>query len=124
MQLPQLGSRLDPERLDEHRARLPKGLQRVGLATGAVEREHQLAVQALAQRMLDDQTLELRHQLAVPAGAEIGLHASLQRRQPLLLQPRDLRRRERVPRQGIRRGWRVGSGALTAVGGASSGLAR
>ena len=48
----QLGSRLDPELLDEDLARVAVGLQRVGLAAAAVQREHQLRVQPLAPRML------------------------------------------------------------------------
>ena len=45
-------ARLDPEAVDEHLARLPVGGQRVGLAPAAVQREHQLRMQALAQRVL------------------------------------------------------------------------
>ena len=47
----ELGAWLDPELLDEHLARVPVGLQGVGLAAAAIQREHQLRVQALAPRV-------------------------------------------------------------------------
>jgi hypothetical protein len=59
VQLVQLQARLDPELLDEHVTRPPVGLQRVGLPTTAVQREHQLRVQALAPRVQLDQPLQL-----------------------------------------------------------------
>jgi hypothetical protein len=43
-----------------------------GLAPGAVEREHQLALEALTQRMLVDQRLELGHQPGVPPVASLA----------------------------------------------------
>ena len=48
----QLGARLDPDLLDQRRTRLAVGLERLGLAAGAIERQHPLRVQPLAQRML------------------------------------------------------------------------
>ena len=95
----QLGARLDPELLDEHLAGVAVGLQRVGLAAAAIQREHQLRVQPLAPRMLARELLELGDQLGVAPGGEVGLHAHLQRRQALLLQARDLGRRERRRRE-------------------------
>ena len=53
-------ARLDPELVDERAARVLVGLQRVGLAVAAVEREHQLAAQPLAVRVLGDQRLAAR----------------------------------------------------------------
>ena len=91
----QLGARLDPELLDEDLAGVPVGLQRVGLAAAAIQREHQLRVQALAPRVLAGQLLELGDQLGVAPGRQVGLDAQLQRRELQLLQPRDLGRRER-----------------------------
>ena len=43
---------LEPELLDEAAPRLLERLERVGLAAGAVERQHQLGREALAQRVL------------------------------------------------------------------------
>ena len=60
LELAQPLARLDAELLDERAPRVLVGLQRVGLAVGAVEREHQLGAQPLAVRVLGDQRLELR----------------------------------------------------------------
>ena len=48
MQVLQRRAWVDPELLDEHAAGVMVDLQRLRLATGAVEREHQLPAQALA----------------------------------------------------------------------------
>ena len=52
MEVVQLGAWLDPELLDEDLAGVAVGLQRVGLAAAAVQREHQLRVQPLTPRVL------------------------------------------------------------------------
>ncbi len=53
LQLAELLARLEPELLDERLARVAgTTAERVGLAARAVEREHQLAGEALAQRVL------------------------------------------------------------------------
>jgi hypothetical protein len=74
-------------------------LKRLGLPSTAIQREHQLHRQPLAGRMLGPQPLQLAHQCTVRAAREVGLHARLQRHQALLLQARDLRRRERLELQ-------------------------
>ena len=51
---------LDPELLDQARPRRPVGLERLRLPARAVEREHQLAAQALRQRVLGDQRARAR----------------------------------------------------------------
>ena len=93
---PQLAARLEPELARQLAPRRPVGLQRLGLARRAVQREHQLAAQPLAQRVLGDQRLELADELRVPAGGEVGVDALLERREPQLLQPRALGLRERL----------------------------
>ena len=55
LELPQLGARGQAELVAQQRARLPVGGQRVGLAAGAIEREHELGAQALLKRGLGDQ---------------------------------------------------------------------
>jgi hypothetical protein len=92
----QLGAGLDTDLLDEHRARVPIGVERVGLATAAVEREHPQAMQALAQRLLHDQRLELAYHLGVAPGGEVLADRLLDRPEPQLLEPADLERRERL----------------------------
>ncbi len=52
--------------------------QSVGLASRAVEGQHQLAGQALAQWVLLHQVLEFRHDLPVSALREVGLDAQLE----------------------------------------------
>ena len=51
--------RVEPEARHERPPRRAVGLERVGLAARAVEREHLLAAQALAQRVLRGEPLEL-----------------------------------------------------------------
>ena len=94
----------------------------IGLPATAVEREHQLCVQALAQRMiLNELPAARRSTLASATECELGLESELQRRHPLLLQRRDRRlretgerdvrqrrpapQRERLAQEGDRRQW-------------------
>jgi hypothetical protein len=67
-----------------------------GLTPGPVERDHQLSAQSLAQRLLADEHLQLRNQLVRASECEIGVDARLQRREPRLLEARDLALREVV----------------------------
>ena len=53
-------------------------------------------MQALAQRVLRDERVELADHLGVPAGGEVGVDRQLGRAQPQLLEPADLGRRERL----------------------------
>ena len=76
----------EPELVDERRASLPVGAERVGLAAGAVEREHQLTAEALSQRMLGDQDFELADQVLVPAEAEVAVDPVHQHRDALGLE--------------------------------------
>jgi hypothetical protein len=76
-------------------ARLTVRLERVGLAARAVEREHALRVQALAQRLLRQQRLELGQHLAVAAGVEILVDRDLERGRAQLVEAPDLRSGER-----------------------------
>ena len=104
VQAPQLGAGLDADLFDERGARIAVGLERLRLATAAVQREHALGVQPLAQRMLVDQRLELADHLAVAAGVEVVVDRQLGRAQSQLVEPPDLgaprtarRRRRRAP---------------------------
>ena len=73
LEVAQRGARLDAELVDQRRAGRPEGLERVGLAPGAVERQHLQRAEALVQRVLGDQRVELRDQLGVAAAREVGL---------------------------------------------------
>jgi hypothetical protein len=90
----QLRSGFEPELGVECGARRAERGQRVGVAAGAVEREHQLAVQALVPRVLADQLLELADQLVVPAEPQIGVHPILECGKAQLVQAPDLGLRE------------------------------
>ena len=56
---PQLRSRLDAEVLAERAPCLAICVERLCLASAAVEREHELAAEPLSIRVLGDQALEL-----------------------------------------------------------------
>ena len=73
LELLQRRARLDPQLLDERAARRAVRVERFGLPTGAVQREHELAPQALAQRMLRDERLELAYELRMAPEREICL---------------------------------------------------
>ena len=63
VQAPQVGPGLGADLVDERPARRPVRLERVGLSPAAIERQHQLAAQPLAQGMARDQILQLGDQL-------------------------------------------------------------
>ena len=96
VELAQLGARLDADLPDERRPRVAVRLERVGLAAAAVERQQQLRAQALAQRMLGDERLELRDQRPLAPERELGLDPLLPPDQVQLLEPLDVDARERL----------------------------
>ena len=65
MEAPQLGARLYADRLDQRRARLSVGRERIGLPAAAIQREHALRVQPLAQRLGSDERFQLADHLPV-----------------------------------------------------------
>ena len=96
LELLQRLARVEAELVDQRRARVLVGGERVGLPARAVQRQDQQLAQALAQRMLAHQRLQLGHDLGVTAERQVGLEPQLERDQPQLLQPRDLVARERL----------------------------
>ena len=118
MQPSQVRPGLDADLLDQRSARLAVRLQRLGLAAGAVEREHPLRVQALAQRLLRQQRLQLGQHLAVAPGIEVLVDRDLERGRPQLLQAPDLRCGERLvgdvgQRRSVPQAQRLARGALS-----------
>jgi hypothetical protein len=87
---------LDPELLDERPACVLIRLERVRLPVAAVEREHELAAQALSVRVLADQDLELLHDLRVPRERQLRLDQVLQCRDMQVLETSDLGQSERL----------------------------
>ncbi len=98
----QPGRRVDAELLVERPAVRLVGGQRVGLAPAAVEREHQLPAQALAQRVARDLQLELGDHVGMEPERQVGLDPVLQAGEPQLLQPHALGERERLGELGQR----------------------
>ena len=96
LERPEARRRADPELLVELGPQRVVGGERLALAPGSVEREHQLAAQALAQRMARDQQLELADEVGGAAECEVGLDAVLERGELQLLQARALDARERL----------------------------
>ena len=107
LELPERERRLDAERLHERAPRIAIRRERVRLPSRAVEGEHELGAEALPERVLADQQLELGDELGARAQREIGLDALLERLEPKLLEPsisaapraRRRTRPEAVPRQ-------------------------
>jgi hypothetical protein len=65
-------------------------MQRLALPSRAIEREHQLPAETLAEGMLGDQHFELADQVPVAAEREISLGPLLQCDKPPLLEARNL----------------------------------
>ena len=104
LQLVQLRAGLEPQLVDEPPAERAEGVERVRLAPGAIERQHQRGDQALVPRMRGHQRFQLRDELRPAAGRELRLHPRLERAQPQLLQPLRLGAAERqVEQVGPRR---------------------
>jgi len=93
---PQGGAGLDSELVDQRAPQRAVDGERIGLAPAAVERQRQLRVQTLAERVLGDEGLELGDQARVPAQSELRVDSLLGRRQAQLAEPRRLRRPERA----------------------------
>ncbi len=94
----ELGAGLDADLLHQPGARLAIGLERLRLPAGAVEGEHALRMQALAQRVRRDERVELGDHLDMAAGLEVGVDRQLGRPQPQLLEAADLGGGERLVR--------------------------
>ena len=87
---------LDAELVVEDLAHLVVDLERVRLAPGAVQREHEVCAQLLAQRVLTHELLEFGDELSVHAALQVGFDAALEHSHTKLLESRDRRLRERL----------------------------
>ena len=92
----QLGPGLDPDLLAQGAVGGAVALHGLGLAPGAVQREHALGVEALVGGVLRDQRLEPADRLVVASRRELGVDRELERAQVKLLEAADLRSRERL----------------------------
>jgi hypothetical protein len=96
LELLQRLTRLEPELLGQSAAAPLVDVERLGLAVGAIERDHELAAQALAKRVPRDERLQLGDDLAVASERKLGVDSLLDRAQAEFLEPLDLTPRERV----------------------------
>jgi hypothetical protein len=97
VQAPKRSAWLDAEFLGQHCAGGAELGQRIGLPAGPVQRQHDLAAESLAQRMLADQAGQLGRCLLVTAQGDHHLDPLLDRAQPQLGQARLL---DGCPRAG------------------------
>ena len=86
-ELLQLEPGLEPELVVQAVPRLPVHLEPVGLPAAAVEREHQLRPETLAERVVGAERFELGHERQVAAERELGVDALLDRGEAQLLEP-------------------------------------
>lgn len=110
------GAGFRPQLLHEFPAQGVEDLERLGLAPGPVQGDHELAVQFLAQRVLRGQDAEFIEDLAVVPEAEAGVEGPLadleaqlielvdaQRRRPLVAEPGQVGQRRAAPQSQCRR---------------------
>ena len=83
-------ARLQPDLLGERQSTLLVDMQRLGLAVGAIEREHELAAEPLAQLVPGHERLELADELTVAAEGKIRLDPLFERRELKLVEACDL----------------------------------
>ena len=95
MQLLQRRARVDAEPVEECDARILIGLQGLRLPAGAVKRDHQLAAESFAERILAGERLELCDNVVVAAELELRIEAVLDGGEPQFLQTSDLALSER-----------------------------
>src|SRR4029453_7140628 len=94
VELAQLPARLDAELVDERPPCVLVDVERLGLPTAPVEREHQQRTEPLTERMLGGERFELRDQVCPAAQRKVPLDPFLENRQPPFLETADLLPRE------------------------------
>src|SRR5262245_27302897 len=104
LKLPQRGTRLDAELVEERTARVAVDLERIGLTSAPIQGSHQLRAQPFTERMLIDELAELADKCVVTAEREIRVDAILERCEPQLLEPVDFCSRELLVGEVVERG--------------------
>jgi hypothetical protein len=94
LQIPQLAAGLEPQLVAEVGPGCRVDVQRLRLASAAVQGQHRLRLQPLPKRMSGREAAQLRQQVAVPAEGELGLDPQLDRGHAEFLQPLRLSARE------------------------------
>ena len=100
---PKLRPRLEPQLVGEHAPRLLERLERVRLAAAAVERQHQLPPQPLAERVVRERRAKRRRELAMLAERERDLELLLERVDVQRLEPARLGAEPRRAGQALQR---------------------
>src|SRR5262249_31938839 len=77
----------ESELLGEEPPRFPVALERLGLSTAPVKREHVLTAQLLSERVFADQDFEFPDQFGMKPHFELGLDALLECQHAQLLEP-------------------------------------
>ena len=84
VQAPERLPGIDAELVGEQVADAAVGGERLGLPAAAVQRQDELAMQPLTQRMLGDQLFQFGGQRVVPAKRQVGVDPRLDRGHPQL----------------------------------------
>ena len=99
LQLLERRARIDPQLVAEHPASVLIRAERICLATRAVQRDHELAAESLAKRMVDDERAEFADENVLASQSEIGLDPILDRNHVELFEACDRRLGERLVRE-------------------------
>ena len=118
LERPQLRARFDPQVLVERPAHAFVRRERVGCPPGAVEREHQGCLQALAVGVRRGGRLDVGQDLAVPAELELCLEQRLLDCEPAVLEPVGLGPARRIHQPRVRRSAPQPERCLENLGGA------
>ncbi len=90
LQVTELPARIDPELIGQRPSGVLERPERVRLAAGAVQGQHQRRAEAFAEGMVGDESLELGDQVGVASEGEIGVDAGFDRPHPKLVEAADL----------------------------------
>ena len=86
LQIGQAGRRVDPQLVAQHGSQLMEGRERLGVPSLPVQRQHQLAARALAERMARHQGSQLPGDVAMAAERELGVDPVFDGEQPELVE--------------------------------------
>ena len=96
VQASQALARFEAELLGEHPARLVVDAKSVGLPSAAIEREHQVSAQAFPERVVGNEGVQPRCDVAVPPQCKLDVDLLLDCDESKLLEPRNLALCKRV----------------------------
>ncbi len=97
LELLQRRARLEPKLVDEQTPRLAIDLERLDLPAGAVERQHELRLEARSRYGCSrDERLQIADELCPSTEREVGVDTTLERDEAKLRETADLHLRERL----------------------------